>query len=447
VRIAVENQTLSKKPLFNLSIVLQETGLKADTLRAWERRYQLPSPSRTAGGHRLFSAYDIETIKWLQARQNEGMRISQAVDYWQELIAAGLDPLEEEPRESQGYKGSPFSDSMLQPLDSLRRQWIESALSFDQDQALKFLEGAFAQFPWEMVGEDLIFSGLSEIGKRWYDGEITVQQEHFASELVLRILASLINEAPSPFHPQRVVMGSPPGEFHTIALSLTNLLLRYRGWDVTYLGADVPVAQLEESLQAINPDLVIMTAARLKTAATLLDAGRFLSTHQVPLAFSGNIFTQVPALSERIPGQYLGAGLSAAMTLIEKMLSEPEPPLIPRESSNPFEPLAETFSSQLSMLENAAFQITLEEYNLVIPITLIQDANHFFFQDMIAALKLGDINFLTPNINWVKGLLLSRNYPQEIFFTYLSSFTRICEQNLGSQAEPILTWLTKMRSS
>jgi DNA-binding transcriptional MerR regulator len=59
----MENHTLSKKPLFNLSMVLQETGIKADTLRAWERRYQLPAPSRTEGGHRLFSAYDIETIK------------------------------------------------------------------------------------------------------------------------------------------------------------------------------------------------------------------------------------------------------------------------------------------------------------------------------------------------------------------------------------------------
>ena len=440
------NQPLSKKPLFNLSKVLQETGIKADTLRAWERRYQLPTPSRSEGGHRLFSAYDIETIKWLQARQQEGMRISQAVDYWQELISAGLDPLEEQPLESQVSRETPFLDNMLQPLDSLRSQWIESAINFDQDQALNLLDGAFAQFPWEMVGEDLIFIGLSEIGKRWYQGEITVQQEHFASELVLRKLAFLINEAPSPYHPQQVVMGTPPGEYHTIALSMINLLLRYRGWDVTYLGANVPVARLEESLQTIDSDLVIMTAARLKTAAALLEAGKFLSAQQVPLAFSGNVFTQSPALADRIPGLYLGSGLPAAMALIEKTLSEPGPPLISTQFSNPYESLAEEFASRLSQLENAASQITLEEYNLEIPAAFILDANQYFFQDMLAALKLGDINFLTPNIDWIKGLLLSRNYPQEIFFTYLSSFTRIFEQILGSQSEPILSWLTKVGS-
>ncbi len=63
-------QTISKDPRYNLSYVIQETGIKADRLRAWERRYQLPQPQRTEGGHRLFSEYDIQTIKWLMARQN-----------------------------------------------------------------------------------------------------------------------------------------------------------------------------------------------------------------------------------------------------------------------------------------------------------------------------------------------------------------------------------------
>jgi hypothetical protein len=83
----------SKSPAFNLKAVLRETGLAADTLRAWERRYGLPTPNRSAGGHRLYSQYDIETIKWLIARQAEGLSISRAVEMWNEHIASGLDPL------------------------------------------------------------------------------------------------------------------------------------------------------------------------------------------------------------------------------------------------------------------------------------------------------------------------------------------------------------------
>ena len=85
---------ISKRPRYNLNLVLQETGIKADTLRAWERRHQLPIPERSAGGHRLFSDFDIATIKWLQSKQNEGMRISQAVDLWRQIEGEGQNPLE-----------------------------------------------------------------------------------------------------------------------------------------------------------------------------------------------------------------------------------------------------------------------------------------------------------------------------------------------------------------
>ena len=75
-------------PTFNLKAVVQETGLKPDTLRAWERRYGLPVPQRTDSGHRLYS------LKWLIARQDEGMSISRAVELWRRLEADESDPLE-----------------------------------------------------------------------------------------------------------------------------------------------------------------------------------------------------------------------------------------------------------------------------------------------------------------------------------------------------------------
>ncbi len=92
-RACQRNQMLSTTPAFNLKVVLKETGLAADTLRAWERRYGLPMPQRTAGGHRLYSQRDIETIKWLMKRQAEGLSISRAVDLWNEQLASGTDPL------------------------------------------------------------------------------------------------------------------------------------------------------------------------------------------------------------------------------------------------------------------------------------------------------------------------------------------------------------------
>src|SRR5512136_3331090 len=81
-------------PTLNLKAVVRETGLKPDTIRAWERRYGIPKPPRTTGGHRLYSQRDIDLLKWMNARQHEGMSISRIVDLWKSLEAEGKDPLQ-----------------------------------------------------------------------------------------------------------------------------------------------------------------------------------------------------------------------------------------------------------------------------------------------------------------------------------------------------------------
>ena len=88
----MENQKLKSAASLNMKAMARETGLKPDTLRAWERRYGLPQPARTSGGHRLYSQRDVEIMKWLIARQEEGLSISRAVDLWVSLEAEGQDP-------------------------------------------------------------------------------------------------------------------------------------------------------------------------------------------------------------------------------------------------------------------------------------------------------------------------------------------------------------------
>src|ERR1043165_8872226 len=69
----------STAPVFNTKAVARETGVPADTFRAWERRYGMPRPQRTTGGHRLYSERDIAIIRWLRDRTEQGVNISHAV--------------------------------------------------------------------------------------------------------------------------------------------------------------------------------------------------------------------------------------------------------------------------------------------------------------------------------------------------------------------------------
>src|SRR6476661_5683819 len=142
----------STTPTFNLKVVLKETALGADTLRAWERRYGLPVPNRSAGGHRLYSHRDIETVKWLMKRQAEGLSISRAVDLWNEQIASGVDPLAG-PAQTALVSAATMPVQYQAPdtnLNSLRMRWVEACMEFSEAAAEQVLNQAFSMFPVEV---------------------------------------------------------------------------------------------------------------------------------------------------------------------------------------------------------------------------------------------------------------------------------------------------------
>ncbi len=174
---------------YNLGAVTRETGLHPDTLRAWERRYNLPQPTRSDGGQRLYSQRDLQIVQWLVDKQGTGLRISQAVDLWHTQVAAGTDPLEE--LNSLQSITPPVTISG-DNVTAYRDAWVSAALSYDGAKADQVMAEAFSIFPSEAVCLEILFGGLREIGEGWYHGEVTVQQEHYASALVTRKLNALI---------------------------------------------------------------------------------------------------------------------------------------------------------------------------------------------------------------------------------------------------------------
>jgi methanogenic corrinoid protein MtbC1 len=297
-------------PTFNMKAVVRETGLKPDTLRAWERRYNLPQPERTAGGHRLYSQRDIETLQWLMAQQAEGLSISRAVKLWYRLATEGHDPLQIIP--APGVIDSVVTRPIAvggETIDNLREEWLMSCQAFDESSAERILTEALALFPAETVCIEILQKGLAQIGEGWYEDKITVQQEHFTSAQAVRRIEALLAATATPVRPGRILVVCAPGEQHTFGLLLLTLLLRRRGWEAIYLGANVPADQLENALEATNPNLVIASAQLLHTAASLLDLADLLSVEEIPLAYGGRIFNTLPELQERIPGHFLGPNL------------------------------------------------------------------------------------------------------------------------------------------
>ncbi len=435
--------SIEQAPTFNLKAVVQETGLKPDTLRAWERRYGLPNPDRTKGGHRLYSQRDIDMLKWLMARQEEGLSISRAIALWRKLEGEGQDPLQAPAYAKPSTPPLPALVAEGDTLAELRQAWLSACKAFDEQRAEQILAQAFARYPPETVCFEMFQKGLAEIGRAWYKGEISVQQEHFTSELIMRRLEALVAAAPPPTRPARILIGCPAEEEHTFAPLLLTYLLKRRGWSVLYLGARVPTAQLQETVNRIDPHLVILSAQRLPSAAELLEAAQLLKGQNVLLAFGGLIFNRIPALRQHIPGHFLGESLKKAPQAVETLLTAPVPPSLPAVDapSEDYRQALAHYREQRTMIEA---QLWHSVGILEIPHNLLAYANQELGRNITAALALGDIDFLCDDLSWVQDLLQNHNIPQGMLCRYLDAYLHAAQNNLDARGDLIVTWMEQM---
>lgn len=424
-------------PTFNLKAVVRETGLKPDTLRAWERRYGLPHPDRSGGGHRLYSPRDIETLKWLVARQAEGMSISRAAELWQRHSANGEDPLSLPVYRAADPTRLPSVSG--EALLELRQGWVTACMAYDEPLAEATLSQAFALYPAESVLVDILQRGISEIGDAWYAGGSTTQQEHFASELAQRRLESLLLTTPPATRKGRILVVCPPGEQHTFAPLLVTLLLRRRGWYVVYLGANVPLQNLDRALADNGADLVIASVQTLPSAAHLPAIAELLGTQAVPLAYGGRVASLLPELRQLIPGHFLGNTLSEVPASVEALLSASAPSPTPNKPSALYRKAREAFDSH----QAAILADVVSNLNGAIPHHILSEVNPSFSAEIRAALTLGDMSLLGSDIAWVEGLISNRNLKPELLRQYLQTFSRAVARQMGDSGRPILDWFQR----
>ena len=425
---------LSKSPVYNLKAVLKETGLKADVLRAWERRYGIPAPERTQGGHRLYSDFDLALLKWLIFRQNEGLSISRAVELWKEHLLKGHDPLAEVLAQAR-----PPAPALSAPgIEAVRSHWLAACLNFNEIAAEQALNQAFALYPVETVCTEVLQRGMAEIGNLWHENNASVQQEHFASALAMRRLDILLGASPAPTRPQTVLIGCPPDEWHTFTPLLLALLLRRRGLNAIYLGANIPANRFEETISAVKADLVILAAQQLISAATLQESARLITAYGAPVAFGGRIFSLQPDLVKRVTGHYLGDRLESALDKVESLLvGKPDLPQ-PISPSAEYVETLKAFLANRPLIEN---NIDAEARAGGFNSAYFDTAHKFMGDNIIACLRLGEMTYLDSEIDWLTVMLQGFNLPKSMIYDYLRLYSAAVYRQLDGHAVPITSWL------
>ena len=403
---------------FNIKAVVRETGIFADTIRAWERRFGIPSPERTEGGHRRYSQRDIDTIHWLKAQMQRGLSISAAITRLQALQAEGTDPLSRDTAFTPPL--GPISTSIL---EDLRMQWVEACLTFSEERADDIISGAFARFPAKEVALGLLLAGLADVGSDWKESRATVQQEHFASQLVSRRLETLIAMSPRPTRRKRIVVALPPGESHAIPSLAIAFLLRMRGFPVIDLGANVPVDRIQETLAQIQPALVILSAQTLPSASELRNMAALITEAGLHVGFGGSFFNRHPRARASIPGTFLGDNLEALPSNVEDILRKEISPVIPT-------PADEAALEALFQAEPAIERMLWDELRS-------QGWDFFELNQMLsnihslleAALKLGSLTYLGVSQDELLTLLSESGISAEHAHAFLLAY----QNNLQDQ--------------
>lgn len=213
---------------YPLRTVASQTGLTPDIIRAWEKRYHVVAPVRGARGARLYTAADIAHLRLLARVVGAGRAIGDVAGFsYAELekLAAQTEPPASVERE--GF--------VARVLERLER--------FDQAGVARLLGDALIGLGRREFIYQVAAPLLREVGERWHQGKLSIADEHLLSGIVRNLLTGLLQARFSPGSP-KMVLATPAGEQHDLGLLLVALLAADAGLDVSYLGADLPAAEI-----------------------------------------------------------------------------------------------------------------------------------------------------------------------------------------------------------
>jgi DNA-binding transcriptional MerR regulator len=221
----------------------KRTGVSPELLRAWEQRYGLLQPTRTAGGFRLYSAADEARVQRMQSLVSGGLAAAQAA----RLVLSDDEPA---PR-TVSASATTMEDAAGNLAASLDR--------LDEQAANTALDRLFAAYTVETVLQKVIIPYLHRLGERWEAGEVSVAQEHFASNLLRGRLLGLAQGWGQGRGPA-AILACVPGEHHELGQLAFGVALRRRGWRITYLGTDSPIGAVADIARSLAPAVVVLVS-------------------------------------------------------------------------------------------------------------------------------------------------------------------------------------------
>jgi DNA-binding transcriptional MerR regulator/methylmalonyl-CoA mutase cobalamin-binding subunit len=282
--------------MYTIKQAASRSGVSVQLLRAWERRYGIVEPARTASGYRLYDDASIDRLRAMRLLVEDGWTPSNAAGH---LLETGDDGVERvlQAAVAAAPDGAPAADGRAA---GLAEEFVDAARTLDEERLERILDDMFVRGSFERVAGEHLMPAMVAVGEGWASGDIDVAAEHAASGAVARRLGMALHAAARPNGDRPVVLvGLPPGARHELGALAFATAARRAGLGVRYLGADLPVddwveaavqthaagvvigvvmeddvpaaTKVAQALRAARPDLLVAIGGRAATAIGLSD--------------------------------------------------------------------------------------------------------------------------------------------------------------------------------
>jgi DNA-binding transcriptional MerR regulator len=227
---------------YSIKELEQLSGIKAHTIRIWEKRHNLISPQRTETNIRYYSDEDLKKIINIALLNNHGMKISKLATMSMEEINKKIMEMAETMPEIYIY------------IDQL----VVAMVDMEEERFEKILSTLFLRFGFERSITEVVYPFLEKIGVLWLTKNINPAQEHFISNLIRQKIIVAIDSLPMvSSNAKRMVLYLPENELHELGLLFCHYISRNAGFKTYYLGQNVPHNDLLSVIEIHKPDILV----------------------------------------------------------------------------------------------------------------------------------------------------------------------------------------------
>lgn len=290
---------------YPIRAISELTGVPTTTLRAWERRYGLLKPERTAKGHRLYSGEDIDLVKQVVKLLKSNHTISEAI-----RIIKNPELNDVASSEADGH-WAVYQQRMLKAVENFN----EKSLDTTYNEALSI-------YPVDMVTEEVIIPVLNTLGDRWQERETGIAEEHFFSAFLRNKLGARLHHESHRSRGNRILVSCLPGEYHELGVLLFCIAAIGHGYQILYLGNNMPPSQLSKVVERTDVSAILLSGTKTgiwqdEVEHELVSTIKLL---KIPVMFGGKISEVYKEKLESFGAHVLGSDHVRAMERMETII-------------------------------------------------------------------------------------------------------------------------------